>query len=246
MCGPEILLAAALTGGSSYISNREARKNANRAKNAVNYEFQQEQDRQKKYREQSKAEFEKALSAFEPEKQQESIADYVGLRSKEYDDNSSTAAKAVADFGTLPANAPRVVKSDIAEKVADAVAEGKGKAKNLARLRSFSDTLSDNAFTLKQGALDIGNINDFSKNSAALNPAEQKEAARKSQKYTGANTLADIMGLAGQAVGMHAATGGFGSGNTAATWKYVPSGDQLPWRRYTMGLDTGPAGAGIF
>ena len=221
MCLP-LVAALGLNAAGNLLNSREESKNVKRGQAALDAKIQAEQERQKAYRAESQDNFNKTLETFNPEAKQNL---QTVTQDREQAINQNSAAQTLENVGaSLPASSSKIVKSDLAGKMADAVARGRANALNLAKLGATNDLFSGNAINLKQGANAIGTINDFSGKSAALNPAEQKEAYIKSQKAP--SGIGDFLSFAGSVIGMNQASGGNMFGKTVNT--PIPAGQMGP------------------
>lgn len=236
MCtGLEIAAVASLaaSAGGSYMNSQQAAKNSQAKINARNEQAQLEQGRQKQFQDANNVAINNNLDNLSADKQQQSFGDLVANREQAYSDN----APAASEFANISDTTPNVVKTDLANKVADGLAKSKASAKALAKIGGTTDLFQNNGFDINNTANQIGTTNNLARGSLQTNLAEQTGAANNAGN--GKSTFGDLLSAAGAAGsiytgangGLGAAFGGTGAAAAADPLKEVgPFTNATPWR----------------
>lgn len=206
MClGPELLISMALNAAGSAINASEQRKTQKRQYAAKENALRLELDRQDRFQKESALAFDDTLNNIKQNQSEQGVGDLVAKRDQALQEGIDNAPR--ADFSTnIDEAAPKVVKDTIAARLAEAVGKSKDEAKRLAKLRSFGDQRFENSLALSRGGADISTVGNFARQSAALNPYEQREAYNNA--YKAPSGVGDLLSLAGQGLGYFGASGG--------------------------------------
>lgn len=209
MCfGPEMLLAAGLSAAGSYVNARETNANVKRGNSAREASLRQELDRQKVFQDQAGQEFSTANDRFSPEARQNNLGDIIAKRQDAL--NGAVQTEQPQGYAAVPDSAPKVVKTDLAKRLAEAVGRSRQQAGALAKLGATSDLFDADAIGLHNADAKIGTIGNFASNSANVNQAEQGAAYQNAQKAP--SGFGDLLGLAGMGLGLYSGFNG-GSGS---------------------------------
>lgn len=204
MClGPEVAIALALSGAGQYINARETNAGLKSAQRAKEESLRTELKRQEGYQAEAGQTFADTLDTFKKPQQEQSFADLVMEREKALTGNVGDASK---DFAPMRADAPNVVKTEIANQIASGINKSKEQAKRLAKLGARDDVFLDNNIMLNRGKGKIAQVGNFSGNSANINTYEQKAAYNNNLKQP--SGFGDLLGLAGMGMGMYGNMGG--------------------------------------
>lgn len=220
MCvGPEIMLiSAALQAGGDALNSREERKNADRRAKARNAELRRTQEQLHGYAEQSTGRLNDHLTAINPEGGGRAPIEQALA------DTYMPEATGTADIGPelSPANAPKIVNAQFAQKMSEALDRGKSRAAAAAKVGGFGQQMFGNAMAAGDMGRFINTRNQFASDSLSLLPHMQEfreiEATRPSSGIGNAMKVAGSLLSAGS--GMPGMGGGFGG-------QQAPAGD--PW-----------------
>jgi hypothetical protein len=188
MCtGIEIALlaaGAAASAGGAIISRNESQKNAAAVATARNNELRLSLARQKDYEDRSRTQgVQKALANFSPDEQAKQFTADQGRRDQAIAD-AVTPTQGVGDI-PLPTgteNAPTVVKDNIAKRLRDVFNTATDNAKLAAKPLSYADMLAGNNIPLTEAGRVVDTNNSFSRQEAAMLPAQQDFAAYMAQR----------------------------------------------------------------
>lgn len=206
MClGPEMLLSAGLSAAGNFMNQRQAASNQQAKINASNNALRQELARQEQFQQQNTDVLNKTVDRFDANNQSTEQADLAGKREAAYEANAPVSS----DLGNLNDGAPQVVKTDMAKRVADAVARSKASAKALAKIGSFGDLFQNNGLSINQAGNNIGTTNTLARGSIGVNQLEQRAAANNAGNKS--SMFGDLLGAAGAGVGLYGAANGSGS-----------------------------------
>ena len=208
MCtGAEIPLIAAAVGASgvgSYMQQKENNDNVNRqynARNAVALQGVQQQDADAA---KSNAVLQKTIGQFQAPQQAQDLGSLITARTNTINGNTDTPSAFVDP--TANANAPKVVQSELAKKMADAAAFTQQQGGALAKIGATGDQSIGNALNLNTSGNQIGMLSNFAKGDYGVNQAQQRSAYENARKSP--NPVWGILQQAGNAAGMYAAGGG--------------------------------------
>jgi hypothetical protein len=193
MClGPELLAAAGLMAGST-IANKKANKAVRKKQEGVS---EAERIRQKGFQQQAQTTLDNTMQKFQVPSQTQAIADTATQRETSLQGTQAQPG----DYAPTNNNEPTVVKSDIAQRMADAVAQGKREVMSRAKLGAYGQNQNQNAIALGRSGQDIGQMADFSRGSASVMPYEMNAALGAGNKY---RSIADMMRMTGYGLGMY-------------------------------------------
>lgn len=188
MClGPELLAAAGLMAGSTAL-NRKANKAVRKEQEG---KATAERIRQQGFQKQAQGTFDNTMSKFQAPSQTQAIADTATQRDTALQDTQAQPG----DYAPTNNNEPTVVKSDIAQRMADAVAQGKREVTARAKLGAYGQNQNQNAINLGRSGQDINQMADFSRGSAGVLPYEMNAAYSAGKKWS---DIADMMRMTGQ------------------------------------------------
>lgn len=206
MCfGPEMLLSLALTGAGQYINSREQSSSLKAQQNAKDAALRTELGRQSKFQEQSGQAFDDTLGKIKASQTEQGMGDLISKRDEALQ-GAIDSAPTGEYFTNISDSAPEVVKSSIAQKLGEAVAKSKEQAQRLAKLGANQDQVFNNNVAITRGGNDISTVSNFAGNSANINRAEQ--AADYANAAKNPSGIGDLLGLAGQGLGLYSMTGG--------------------------------------
>lgn len=206
MClGPELLLSLGMNAVGSMINQREQNNTLKKQYRAKENALRTELDRQNQFQKENALAFDKTFDTYKQNQSEQGMGDLVMKRDEALQRGIDEAPR--ADFSTnIDEAAPKVVKDTIAARLAEAVGKSKDEAKRLAKLRSFGDQRFENSLALSRGGADMATVNNFARQSSALNPYEQREAYNNA--YKAPSGIGDLIGNAGTALGLFSASGG--------------------------------------
>lgn len=111
-------------------------------------------------------------------------------------------------------SAPVEVKSELAARMADAMARGRQQAAALARLGGRSDAQMQGGIALGRSAQDLNRIGNTSRSSSAILPYELQAANSKGEGW---RTVADLFNLGSAVTGMYGMTAAPAASSVTAT-----------------------------
>ena len=198
MCDPISIAGAALTVGSTLLSQQAASK-VQKARNSAS---SGEAARQEKFRRQQAAAFDATSEGFTRKRQDEGINTAAIAREESIGGNLKGF-----DPGDIPTtgSAPKIVQENLAKELNRSLGEGKDFAKRLARFGAVGENQFGNQVTLGRGAQDQARLGGFSAGSSRVLPLEFQVA---NQKGSGLRTAAGIAGGLGSVANLASATGG--------------------------------------
>ena len=193
MCLPPMMLAAmALQAGSSY-ANKRADKAVRQKQDAVS---QAERERQAKYQKQAQATLDKTMATFNRPSQDQALATTAVQHEAAINDTQAQPG----DYTPVSNDAPPVVRSEIAKRMADAVRQGRGEVMARAKLGAYGGMQHKNAIDLNRSGQDIGQVADFSRGSAGIVPLEMSAAYGAGRKW---GQISDLFRMGGYGLGMY-------------------------------------------
>lgn len=206
MCVDPITAAIALgaTGLGNYMQQKENNDNTNRQYNALNAVAQQGVAQQDADAAKSGAVLNNTINGFQAPQQGADLGSLVTARQNTINGNTGVPSSLVDP--TSNANAPQVVKSDLANKMAGATAYGAQQGNALGAISGNTDQMMTNQINLNTSGQKIGQLSDFAKGDYRANQAQQNSAFANARKA--ANPLWGMLAQAGNAAGMYAAGGG--------------------------------------
>ena len=183
MCLP---LALALQAASTY-----ANKRGNEAVRKKQDNIAQAEDvRQGSYYNKANSTLSDTMAKFVRPAQDTALADTSTQREASL---NATQAQP-GDYAPVSSDAPPVVHSDIAQRMADAVSQGKREVMSRAKLGAYGGVQNQNAINLGRSGQDINQMADFSRGSAGVLPYEMGNALTAGGKW---KQLADLFRLGG-------------------------------------------------
>lgn len=205
MCDPITIAAIAATVGGNYMqtkANNSSVKNQYAARHNV---MMQGLEQQQQHQDEANSVLQPTVAGFTPEQQGTDLGAIVTKRSDAINANS-TPSPVNSNFAT----APKVIQSDLADRMGKAAGFSKQQGDALGRVGATNDQALNNALNVNNAGLKIGTISDFSRADKGVNAAQQNEAfnnARKSPSGVG-SALSDI----GTLLGLYSFAGGSAEG----------------------------------
>lgn len=193
-----MLISAALSAGGSMIQQNEADANAVREVQARNEQLRLHNQKQDQLAAASRASFGEQLARTTPDVRQQAEADRGATVAAQID-------AAPPQEVPLSGNAPKVIESEYAAKMRNALDDSRRKAAGSARLSSFGDQLFRNGLGFGEVGRDVGMNNNFAAGEAAILPHMQQYAALESQKPS--SGLGEALKIAGTMAGMAGGSG---------------------------------------
>jgi len=208
MCDPLTIAGAALTLGSTFLSSRAAKQQAD----ARNKASQAELARQEGFKKQAADAFNASVGQFSRGAQDKQIQVIQDERNQGFQDVLDNADFGVSDL-PLSESAPKIVGSSAATQLSDTLAKGRERARALANLGAFSESNFLNNIALGRTDQDLARFGSFSAGSQNLLPGELDVANRQG---SGLAAGADILGALGT-VASTAGAFGYNPFSSAAT-----------------------------
>lgn len=192
MClGIEAILGAvtSLVGTAASMSaQKEAEARAQRQAEARNNEMKRTLRKNDEIADQSRDRFNARVNRANQEQMEQDQAKAQENRETKLEE----AVLAVPEDGTVAApitgSAPAVVKSELAKRMGDAVAQGKNQAKALAQLSAYGDSWLNQGFLDQAAGRDIGVSNNFAAGNMAVLPYAQDFAEHKASFKKNSNS----------------------------------------------------------
>lgn len=193
MCLPPMMLAGLAAQAASTYANNRANKEIRRKQGEYR---QAEDDRQNDYYKKANSTLTDTMSKFNRPAQDQALSSTAVQR-----DASINATQAQpGDYTPVDSSAPAVVRSDIASRMADALAKGKGEIMARAKLGAYDGVQNTNAINLNRSGQDINKMADFSRGSIAVLPYEMNNALSAGRKW---QNISDMMKMTGQGLGWY-------------------------------------------
>lgn len=194
MCDPLSIAGAALGFGGTLLNARNAR----RQQSDLNAATAAERARQTGFANRAGGSFDEALEGQGRDNQDEKIDDVKGTRTVNIQGNVTRAN----DFIPSSGSAPRVVTSEVARGISDALRAGQDRAKQFANVGAFGDVQVGNRADLNRTAQDISVQGSFARGSADILPIELQTIRNRKRSpigdiLSGVGQLAGFAGLAG-------------------------------------------------
>lgn len=241
MCvGPELALALTAASTAASVAGNYMQTKANNAStqaqvNAKNAALQEGLTQQKQNQDQATGVLNNTLQKFSAPNQQQDLGSLVTNRTNTIAGNMTPAAAPDTNLK----EAPQVVQSDLANRMAKVAGYGAQQANALAKVGATGDQFNNNALTLGDSGLKLGTISNFAQGQLGVNKLKQSVDANNARKSP--NGLGDILskiGTAGTIAGLGAGAG-TGLSNLFAAGPSTGLGDAI------YGVSTAPATSGI-
>lgn len=195
--------AASTVGGA--IQQRNNNKYADRVATARNETLRLSREKQKQFAANNDVTLQDTFAKFAQPAQTQQLSDAQNVRSAAVDANTTQPAADVP----LSGSTPDVIKGVVAERLLEAFNASTAKAKNMAKLSGYNDTMFGNNLNVTGAGRNIETQNNFSRGTAALLPYEQDFAEAQVKRPN--NLLPMLLQTAGQ-FGAGAAGRGMASG----------------------------------
>lgn len=224
MCDPLTGLALGASAAGGLISGNEANANAKRQQDARNAATMAELERQKKYGEQSRGQFDQSMNLYAPGAQDASLAKSQSDVGSILAGNAPTA-ESVGSITT--ANAPKVVGATEGQKLGDVFSRIAQNNQNLGALKGYDQNTLANKIALNSTGRNIDVTGDLSKTSAGVNKLEQQAAYTNA--YKPPSGIGELLSFGGN-LGSYYAGGGklglpkFGGSTTLPTSALTTTG----------------------
>jgi hypothetical protein len=200
MCTPLAYAALAAQGASTLLNARANSRIMDRQRELSGAE----RARQAAFREEAEGTLNETMGRFERDTQEGNI-DRAAQRREGAISDVVSAPSGVGP-GDLPGSgdAPEVVRSTIARRMADAISRGRDEIKARARLGAFGENSFGNRIALGRSGQDINRMASFSRGSASVLPHELAGAHREGASM---QRLADLFRLGGTGLGLYSMMG---------------------------------------
>jgi hypothetical protein len=196
MCDPLTILGLGLGAAGQVVSGSENAANTKRMINARNAATTAEVARQHGYQGQTGAIFDTSVGGFAPDAQAARLAGGQTDAGVLFSGNAPT----MADVGTIGTNlASDYTKGAEVKKIADVFARNTERTGNLADLTGWDNYGVANRAALNDAGLNLGVINDLSRNSAQVGNLEQQ--VNYNNAWRPPSGLGDLLTFAGNATG---------------------------------------------
>lgn len=151
----------------------------------------------------------KTVQGFQAPQQQQDLGDILTNRT-----NTIAGNMTPSTGGENIQGAPKIVQDDLASKMAKAAAFGTQQAGALAKVGATGDQMVNNNLNLNNGQQTLSTLDDFAKNQARVNQAQQEAAYNNARKppSTSGQALSTVGNLAAM-YGMAGAPGAGGIGD---------------------------------
>lgn len=186
MCLPLALMAA-----SAY-ANKRGQKAVRKKQNSIS---EGENVRQAAYQKRSQDTFDTTLGKFDRPSQDQALA----TTAAQYEAAINDTQAQPGDYATT-GSAPELVKSDIAKRMADVIARGRGEVAARAKLGAYGGVQHKNAIDLNRSGQDINQMADFSQGSANIVPLEMQASMNAGRKWS---QMADLFRLGGMGTSLY-------------------------------------------
>lgn len=202
MCNPALIAigvgTAASLAGNTLQAREQAkfRREANEANEAAALE---EMRRQQAFQQEAGQTFADTLGAFEQPAQAEALDAEAAHREQRFQANEG-----VPQSANISTSAPRVVKAEIAKRMAEALERGRQQAAAQAKIGARGDVAFGNQLALQQGGQNLGDLSSISRGSLGLLPAEQQA---RINSLDGPSGIGDLIAGAGS-IGVNAGLSG--------------------------------------
>lgn len=188
-------IALALSAAGSIANNQAQKKAVNRSENFT----RQELARQKELRKKGYERLDETRQQFDRPKQEGDLDRAADDRTNFLSDLLEQGRSEYEGGGGV--NQPRVVRSEVARKLSDALRFGQQQAAALGKLGAWDDLFRGNRDILRNSAVDIALTGDAARRSADIHEIEKYNALQ-----SGGSLFADLLSAGGQALGTYGAT----------------------------------------
>ena len=216
------LIASGLGVAGSVITTNEANANAARQAKSRNDELQRVMVRNDALAQQSRDAFANRATDIQPEQVQ---AD----QQQALDDRTATTMTAIdRPIPSIPlrGDAPQVVKSEIAKKMAEVFGAGRSEASRLAKLGARGDSWLNSGIQDTQAARDIGVSSNLAAGNLGILPHLQDFAENRA--YKPISPFGAILSGLGGALGSYAGSGGVPKAGSYTSGVYRPTTVPIP------------------
>lgn len=225
MCDPVALTVAsmALSAAGAGINSYESGQNERRQTSARNAAAEAEAIRQRRFADESQATFRRSVDEQSPEAAQQRVAD-AQTTGRQF--MTETAAPAAVTGAPVQAGAPPIVRSEIARKVGQGIAQAGREGGRLADLTAYDTGGLGGRYAMARSNSALADTGSKAAGSAALLPLDLRAA--ENNAYRSPSGLGDILGIVGKggtiagAMGWNPASlfgGGAGApANAGPTW----------------------------
>lgn len=208
-------LSTGLSAAGGAIQQNEMRQNAQARANARNSVLAQSLERQRKYEQEARGLFDQRMKDYEKPAQDQTLVQSQADRTGDITKNITAPT---ADAIPLSGSAPEVVKGEVAKRMLKAFEDSTARAKAMGKVGGYGDNWLGNNMGVADTARRVGTVNNFSRNDAALLPAEQDLA--EAGVGGGSSMWGQILGAGGNILAAGAGRGwspfGAGSPNLSA------------------------------
>ena len=192
MCFDPVSLA--LMAGSAY-ANKRGQKAVRKKQNSIS---EGENMRQAVYQKRAQDTFDTTSQKLDRPSQDQALTTTSTQREAAIQNTQAQAG----DYAPTTGSAPAVVKSEIAKRMADVIAKGRGEVAARAKLGAYGGVQDANAINLNRSGQDINQMTDFSRGSASIVPLEMQASLGAGRKWS---NIADVMRLAGMGTSLYGA-----------------------------------------
>lgn len=207
MCLDPISLAGTGLGiVGSIMNGKQEAKNEQRMADARTRAMLDNFAQQDKLSAQSRQQFQDALGDFSKPQQQQNLENVGQERTNAIQANINANK---VDYNPASENAPEVVKSEIAKRMADAMEKGRANATSLGKMGAWGDVQFGNQAGLARRGSQVGEFSNFARNVAGMMPLQMEVAAKNARKAP--SMIGDLFKLAGTGMSMVGGAGGFGN-----------------------------------
>lgn len=203
---PQMLASMALSGVGNYITQSQNNRNTQRQYNAKNEVMMRGVQQQDANAARAKNVLDLTTGKFDAKNQAADLGAMIADRTKAINDNVGTPSSFVDP--TSNANAPKVVQSELAKKMADAAAYSTQQGGALGKIGALNDQHLENALKINDSGNQIGTIGNFARGDYGVNQAQQNSAFHNARKAPG--MFGEILSTVGNLGSMDAAGGGKG------------------------------------
>lgn len=198
------VIGAVATGAGTAYNGYQQNKQQTAAVNARNAATRAELTRQHRFQDESSAQFNDALTGFDPGNQQQALQTEQATTRDAFAGNAPTAEM----LGSISsAGAPRVVAEGEAATTGKAMQRNASFGDALANLAGWDQRQFGNALNLNKTGREIDLTGNLSRTSAGISGLEQQVGASNAANANAPNGLGDLLQFAGSVAG----SGAFGA-----------------------------------
>lgn len=216
-----MLAGMAASGAGAYMTQKNNNDNVNRERTAINNVAQQGVAQQDADAAKSGAVLNNTINGFQAPQQGTDLGSLITARQTTIGSNTGTPSSIIDP--TANANAPKVVQSDLANKMASATAFGNQQGDALGRIAGNTDQMMGNQINLNASGQKIGQLTNFAQGDYRANKALQQSASSNARRPP--SVAATALSQAGNAASIYGAGAG-GVGDLIAPSTTSAAADQ--------------------